>query len=232
MSRLAIIPARGGSKRIPRKNIRSFCGAPIISYSIRAALDSGVFDEVMVSTEDEEIRDVARSFGATVPFLRSGNTASDHATTAAVVQEVLDEYQQLGRRFEQVMCLYPCAPLLKTETIIRSLDRLVSGRFDCVFTVSRYSSPIQRALVFKGQQISMLNPEYELTRSQDLETCYFDAGQLYWLNAEHFLINATLRPPNSSAEVIDDLFVQDIDTPEDWELAEVKYQYLKSKGYL
>ncbi len=232
MNRIAVIPARGGSKRIPRKNIKHFCGAPIISYSIRAAINSGLFDEIMVSTDDEEIREISLSYGAHVPFLRSEQTANDQATTASVIQEVIQSYGLLGKQFNQLLCLYPCAPLISEELIHKTLDRLMTGNFDCVYAVAQFSSPIQRALVFKDGKLEMLHPEFELTRSQDLQPSYFDAGQLYWLDTKKFKEYHSLRPPNSSAVIVNDLFVQDIDTIEDWELAEAKYQYLKAKGYL
>ena len=231
MTALAIIPARGGSKRIPRKNIRDFLGAPIISYAIRAAHTAGIFAEVMVSTDDEEIARVARQHGATVPFMRSTATAGDHATTLQVLREVLDNYRSAGRDFEFLCCLYPTAVLTHPETLQAGWNTL-RERADaaCVLPVVPYGYPVQRALRVRNGWLEMLHPEHAESRSQDLETTYHDAGQWYWLRT------AALRDTGfqilgaaSVPVVLDSLAAQDIDTDADWALAEAKFQLQQRK---
>lgn len=229
--RLALIAARGGSKRIPRKNIRPFLGKPIIAYSIEAALESGCFDEVMVSTDDQEIAEVAGRHGASVPFLRSAATSSDHATTAAVISEVLREYAVRGRAVEIACCLYPTAPFV-TPAILRSgLELLESDhRFSGVIPVARFSYPIQRALRIRARCVEMFQPEHLLTRSQDLEPAYHDAGQFYWLRVEKFANEPSLMTPTTAALVVPEWQVQDIDNEEDWAAAEMKFAQLNRRG--
>lgn len=223
MSNVAVIPARGGSKRIPRKNIRDFLGKPIIAYSIEAALESGLFDEVMVSTDDEEIAKVAKKYGAKLPFMRSAENADDHATTVDVLVEVLQTYKQQGKNFENACCIYPTAPLVKCTFLENAYERLVNKNFSTVFPVVEFSYPIQRSLKLSGKnKVEMNWPEHLESRSQDLPKAYHDAGQFYWFNVEELLKEKKLFGENSGAIVLPNTSVQDIDTEEDWKLAEMK----------
>ncbi len=226
MKRLCIIPARGGSKRIPRKNIKPFMGKPIIAYSVEAALQSGSFDEVMVSTDDEEIAAVARQYGAKVPFMRSARTANDYATTADVITEVLDAYQQTGKDFDRICCLYSTAPFVTAERLVEA-DKMIVGDIDSVFTAVAYSYPIQRALHIVDGKISMLHPEHLRSRSQDLEATYHDAGQFYICKTDSFLQNKSLWGTHTAGLILSELEVQDLDTETDWLLAEMKYQLIR-----
>jgi pseudaminic acid cytidylyltransferase len=223
---LCIIPARGGSKRIPRKNIRPFLGSPIIAYSIRAAQESGLFDEIMVSTDDAEIAQIAQLYGASVPFPRSAETASDTATTAAVLTEVLRTYEAAGRTYARACCLYPTAPFVTPDRLREAFGRLETGGFDSVFPVVRYSFPVQRSVIFQGEKLAWLYPEFAQTRSQDLQPVYHDAGQFYWFNVPRFLESGTLLTNNTSGLDVPELEVQDIDTLTDWQLAEMKIRML------
>jgi N-acylneuraminate cytidylyltransferase len=225
-SRLAIIPARGGSKRIPRKNVKDFLGKPVIAYSIAAAQDSGLFDEVMVSTDDDEIADTALRLGAAVPFRRSAANADDHATTAAVLVEVLQQYAALQKEFTSACCIYPAAPLIRVETL-RAVCALLDTGFDNAFPVCRFPSSIWRAFgIDENKRIGMLWPEHENTRTQDLADAYFDAGQFYWFKVAPFLRTRDLGD-QAGAVVIDELHAQDIDTPNDWKMAEFKYRLMQ-----
>lgn len=222
MARLAIIPARGGSKRIPRKNIKNFHGKPIIAYSIEAALKSGLFDEVMVSTDDEEIKIISLEYGAKVPFLRSENTSNDTATTLEVIREVLESYKKEDRTFDEVCCIYPTAPLMKSSHLTAGLD-LLENEIASVFPVVPFSFPILRSLkVDEDNFVSMNWPEYSHTRSQDLPAAYHDAGQWYWLRPE--LISDSLYSVNSKVIILSEMEVQDIDNESDWKMAEVKWK--------
>jgi N-acylneuraminate cytidylyltransferase len=223
MKNIAIIPARGGSKRIPRKNIRNFLGKPIIAYSIETALEAGLFDEVMVSTDDGEIADVARKYGASIPFIRSEENADDHATTVDVLVEVLQKYQQQGKYFENGCCIYPTAPLLKPSFLKSGYEKLINESFSTVFPVVEFSYPIQRSLkLIRKGKVEMNWPEHLESRSQDLPKAYHDAGQFYWLNVEEILKEKKLFGNNSGAIELSNINVQDIDTEEDWKLAEMK----------
>ena len=224
MSNIAIITARGGSKRIPRKVIRPFLGKPIMLYSIETALQSGLFDEVMVSTEDEEIAELAQRHGASVPFRRSAKTADDFATTADVLNEVLASYEQHGRAFTYACCLYPTAPFVTPALLQQAFDKLQTGGFDCVFPVQRFGFPVQRAVTFTDDRLTWLQPEYALTRSQDLQPAYHDAGQFYFFNVAAFRQKGQLLTDNTSGLVISEMQAQDIDNEEDWQVAELKYQ--------
>ena len=224
MEKIAIITARGGSKRIPRKNIREFCGRPILAYSIQAALESGVFDRVMVSTDDEEIGEIARSWGAEVPFMRSDRMSGDYATTAQVLAEVLEEYGKRGQAFGFLCGIYPTAPFLRPETLRQAMGLLEESGADAVAPVVRFSFPPQRGLVIRDGEIRMNTPELYLCRSQDLEPVYHDVGQFYCLNAESFGRQGCLVMEHTLPFVISELEVQDIDTEEDWRLAELKYR--------
>lgn len=226
MKRLAIIPARGGSKRIPGKNIKPFLGRPIIAYSIQAAIESGLFHEVMVSTDCPEIASIAKEYGARVPFMRSEKTADDFATTADVLREVIESYAALGETFDVACCIYATSPLISTERLLEGVDKMERGGFDSVFAMVRYSYPPQRALVERGGKVVMQNEQYALSRSQDLEPIYHDAGQFYFFGVDKFMATNKIWGDNTSAVILPDSEVQDIDTTEDWTLAELKYQML------
>ena len=226
MKNIAIIPARGGSKRIPRKNIRPFLGKPVIAYSIAAALQSGLFDEVMVSTDDEEIAEVARQYGAKVPFMRSATTADDYATTADVMLEVLECYKKQGIEFDTLCCIYSTAPFVTADRLESAYHLLAEKEFDSVFTAVAYSYPVQRGLKMDAGKIRMVWPEYSKSRSQDLETIYHDAGQFYVSRVGSFYRHASFRGPNTGGIILSELEVQDLDTETDWQLAEMKYHLL------
>lgn len=220
---IAIIPARGGSKRIPRKNIRLFLGKPIIAYSIEAALKSGLFKTVMVSTDDKEIAEIALAYGASVPFLRSEENANDFAGTFEVIKEVLDKYEELGEKFEKACCIYPCAPFVNVDLLNKAWSKLKSSNFDSVFPVIRYTTPIQRALKVENEKLVMFNPQFALTRSQDLEAAFYDAGMFYWFNTQPILEKCRIMTDNCSYIEIDEMQSQDIDNLIDWEIAEFKF---------
>lgn len=226
MSSLAIITARGGSKRIPRKNIKEFLGKPIIAYSIECAIKSGSFDEVMVSTDDDEIADIARNYGATVPFMRSEKTSNDYATTADVIEEVLTTYVSLGKVFDYICCIYPTAPFITSDAIVTAMDTLKNNNADTVLPVVRFSFPPQRCVVMNGDYLEAKWPEYMPKRSQDLEPMYHDCGQFYCLNANSFKQQKTIVMKKTMPFFQDEMNVQDIDTEEDWKIAEVKYKVI------
>jgi len=229
--RICIIPARGGSKRIPRKNIKSFAGKPMIAHSILIALKSGLFDVVMVSTDDEPIAAISRQYGAEVPFLRSASNSDDFSGTGDVMEEVLDAYAEQGETFDVACCIYATAPLI-TETRLReALLLLEKSEYDATFPVGRYSSPIWRSYKLNDVAATAMNfPEFETSRSQDLPQAYFDAGQFYWFYPKNLKIipNKNSFGENKGAIVLEDYEVQDIDEPSDWDLAILKYKYLKS----
>ncbi len=225
MGNICIIPARGGSKRIPRKNIKLFLGKPIIAYSIEAALQSGLFEEVMVSTDDEEIAKIAKQYGANVPFLRSAKNSDDFATTFDVIEEVVLKYKEgLNTQFDNVCCLYSCAPFVTGETLKLAYQELENKQFDTVFPVIAFSFPIQRALSKKEGKITMIDEKNLTVRSQDLEETYHDAGQFYWCKTDKLLSTKKLLTDNTGGIQISELEAQDIDTETDWKLAELKYQ--------
>ena len=224
MSNLCIIPARAGSKRIPRKNIKNFLGKPIISYSIKTALESGLFDEVMVSTDDLEIADIAKKFGADVPFLRSTKNSDDFATTFDVIKEVINYYNDKSVEFENLCCLYPCAPFVNTSMLVKAYNLLIQKTFDSVLPIIPYSFPIQRALRFKQGKVSMIVEDNLMIRSQDLEKSFHDAGQFYWCKTMRLMSSEKLISQNSGGIEISELDAQDIDSQIDWSLAELKYQ--------
>ncbi|MGN0403300.1 MAG: pseudaminic acid cytidylyltransferase [Acetatifactor sp.] len=229
MSSVAIITARGGSKRIPRKNIKDFLGKPILVYSIEAALQSGCFDEVMVSTEDREIAEIARKAGASVPFLRSERTAGDYASTADVIEEVLTEYRTRGKEFTHACILYPTAPFVTGKKIRDAMDILEKKQADSVLPMVAFSFPPQRSFVSENGKIRFAEPKYSKTRSQDLEPLYHDCGQFCCFCVKHFLEKRTLVTDNTYGIVVPESEVQDIDNPEDWRLAEMKYKMMKEK---
>jgi N-acylneuraminate cytidylyltransferase len=227
MSKLALIPARGGSKRIPRKNCKDFLGKPIIAYSIEAALNSKLFDEVMVSTDDDEIAKVATEYGAKVPFKRSNKNSDDYATTFDVILEVIEQYKNLGKEYDEICCIYPCAPFIESSQLIEAYKKLVENHFDSVYPVVKYASPIQRALKEENNSLSFVYPQYRNTRSQDLQPCYFDAGQFYWMKTKEVLAFGNLFTKNTGFIEVNELYVQDIDNISDWKIAETKYVIFK-----
>ena len=223
MSNIAIIPARGGSKRIPKKNIKEFCGKPIIAYSIEAAIQSNLFDEIMVSTDDEKIAEVAREYGAKIPFKRSKETSNDFAILNDVINEVLECYKKEEKHFDYGCCILPTAPFITTEKLKQAFEMLLNNGFDSVRPIVKYSYPIQRAFkLLPDKSVQMFNPEYLKTRSQDLEPAYHDAGQFYWFDA-----NKLLSGSNRGAIIISETEAHDIDTIEDWKIAEIKMQVLR-----
>lgn len=226
MKKVAIIPARGGSKRIPRKNIKPFFGRPMIGYSIGAAHKSGLFDSVVVSTDDEEIADVARSFGADIPFMRPADLANDHAGTGAVVIHALEWFAENGVHYDAACCIYATAPLLDPERLKEGWEKLQGKRF--AFSVTSYAFPIQRALRQTADgSVDMFWPENLTKRSQDLEPAYHDAAQFYWGWTDAWLNGEIAFSPISAPVILPRAQVVDIDTPEDWEVAEVTYRVLK-----
>jgi pseudaminic acid cytidylyltransferase len=224
MNNIAIITARGGSKRIPRKNIRSFCGKPAISYVITAALHSGLFKEVMVSTDDKEIADIAIKYGAVIPFMRSTENANDYATTADVLYEVLTNYANQQISFEHGCCIYPTAVFTTSEKLKKGYDLMISRGFNSVVPVVKYSNSIFRSLKLQDGRIGMIYPEYENTRSQDILPAYYDSGQFYWFAVNAFVKSKKLYTENTGGLEIDEMECQDIDNEADWKLAEIKYQ--------
>lgn len=224
MSSIAIITARGGSKRIPKKNIKAFCGKPIIAYSIAAALESGCFDTVMVSTDSEEIAEIARQYGAEVPFLRSEATSNDYATTADVLNEVLQNYNALGQHFDILCCIYPTAPFVTARKLKKAFETLESNQADSLIPVVQYSFPPQRAMVVRSGCLSYQYPQYERARSQDLEPVYHDCGQFYLCKTALIQEKKTLVGGKVVPLIMPDEEVQDIDTISDWHLAEVKFK--------
>lgn len=222
---VAIITARGGSKRIPKKNIKDFCGKPIIAYSIEAALQSGVFDEVMVSTDSEEIAEIAQKYGASVPFMRSEKTANDYAVTMDVLKEVIDCYEQREQTFEYVCCIYPTAPFVTADKLKNAFEKLQNSDADSIFTVVPFSFPPQRGLIQNGEFIQFKWPENYLARSQDLETMYHDCGQFYIYKSEAIKNKEKLQM-KELPYIVSELEVQDIDTETDWKLAEMKYRMM------
>lgn len=228
MDALAMITARGGSQRIPGKNIKPFLGKPIIAYSIAAALESKIFSEIMVSTDDKKIEEISLKYGARVPFLRSEKNSDNHAPLSEVVLEVLEEYQKIGKSFDFICLILPTAPLIKKENLIRAYSQIVrEDDIDCVFTVTEYSFPIQRSLKIESNFLKMNWPENMSVRSQDLESTYHDAGQFYFLRTGTFLKQKKIYMRNSAPVILNNLEVQDIDTENDWKLAELKYKLIK-----
>lgn len=227
MAAVAIITARGGSKRIPRKNVKEFCGRPIIVYSIEAALESGLFDEVMVSTEDEEIAGIAKAAGARVPFMRSGENAGDYASTDDVLLEVLEAYREQGREFDSFCCLYPTAPFVTADKLRRAMQLL--DKADSVMPVVAFSFPPQRCMILNEEgELRMKWPEHAKTRSQDLEPYYHDCGQFYCCKTAPFLEYKTTDLPHMVPMIMSETQVQDIDNLDDWKIAELKYSLMKA----
>jgi N-acylneuraminate cytidylyltransferase len=220
---LAIIPARGGSKRIPRKNIKPFLGKPIMEYSIQAARACKCFDEIMVSTDDKEIAEIAISAGAQVPFFRSTEASSDTAGTAEVLIEVLYEYEKRGMYFEYLCCIYPTAPFITAQRLSYAKSLLMENNVDCILPVTKFSYPIQRGLIIENGYARMLWPENYSKRSQDLQDVYHDCGQFYFLNTQSLIKQKSLFPEKTMTIIVPETEVQDIDNESDWKIAELKY---------
>lgn len=228
MKKIAIITARGGSKRIPRKNIKDFLGKPIIAYSLETALKTNVFDEVMVSTDDSEIAETARHYGAKVPFMRSAKTSDDYATTKDVLDEVLAEYKKMGQEFDYICCIYPTAPLIQADSILKALTCLQESDANMLIPIVRFSYPVQRAYRrLKNNEITFIQPEYANTRSQDLEPIFHDSGSFYWYKKDFFTSQSTSKRLGFE---LSELEVQDIDNLVDWKIAELKYQVLQNES--
>lgn len=227
---LAIIPARGGSKRIPRKNIKPFCGEPIIKYSIEAAKTAGCFDEIMVSTDDREIAEIAESFGAKIPFLRSAENADDFAGVAEVVIEVLEEYKKLGQEFEYVVCIYATAPLIDAGRLREAVQILQEKDADSILPITRFGYPIQRALRVKDGLTKMFKPENYSVRSQDLEPAFHDSAQFWCMKVQSLLEQKRVFAEKTAYIEVPEFEAQDIDTEEDWKIAEFKFRILNQEG--
>ena len=227
---VAIIPARGGSKRIPRKNIKPFCGKPMIAWSIEAALQSACFDRVIVSTDDAEIAEVARQCGATVPFMRPAELSDDFTGTIPVIRHAIEWCILHEQSVEHACCVYATAPFVSAADLRRGLGMLQGNECDYAFSVTSYAFPIQRALRLTEQgRVAMFNPEHFNTRSQDLEEAYHDAGQFYWGRAEAWLHGKMIFSPDSLPVLLPRHRVQDIDTPEDWHRAEWLFNAMQAK---
>jgi len=226
--KLCIIPARGGSKRIPRKNIKDFLGKPIISYSIKSALESNLFDEIIVSTDDKEIAEISKSYGANVPFLRSKKNSSDYASTFEVLEEVLERLKTQNKIFKHCCCIYPCAPFVKPSILKKSFKKLTENNLDSLFPIIKYGHPIQRALrISSDNKLKYYITENSLTRTQDLKDMFYDAGQFYWMNVNEILERKKVVTNNSEGILISELEAHDIDNELDWKLAELKFGLLK-----
>lgn len=224
---VAIITARGGSKRIPRKNIKFFLGKPIMAYSIEAALQSGIFDEIMVSTEDEEIAQIAKQYGASIPFMRSARTANDMATTMDVLIEVLEQYKNIGQQFEYMCCIYPTAPFVTADKLKEAYRLLTENGLDSTYPVVPFSYPPQRGIIITdNNEMQYWQPQYEATRSQDLKTIYHDCGQFYFAKVDAMLYQRSLIMKKTIPMIVNEMEQQDIDNETDWKLAEMKYRLL------
>lgn len=222
---ICIIPARGGSKRIPRKNVKDFLGKPIIAYSIEVAKESGLFSTIIVSTDDIEIAEVARQYGAEVPFLRSKENADDYATLSDVVEEVKEWYLSKSIEYDFICCLLATAPFVNASFLKEAYFKMIKNNYDSVRPIVRYSYPIQRGLRFENDIVSYIYPEFAKTRSQDLESVYYDAGMFYWMQ-----FRKGLQGDNKTGIVIPEKIAQDIDTLEDWDIAEIKYKMIYKKN--
>ncbi|RUO43774.1 pseudaminic acid cytidylyltransferase [Aliidiomarina taiwanensis] len=229
---LAVIPARGGSKRIPRKNIKNFCGKPMIAWSIQAALASNCFDKVIVSTDDLEIADIAEQYGASIPFIRPATLSDDYTGTTAVVRHAIDSLNSMGEDYALTACIYATAPFVSGLLLKEAMSRLTNHVSDFVFSVTEFSYPIQRALrINSSGRVEMMNPEYGSSRSQDLEPAYHDAGQFYVGKTASWGTKGVLST-DSLPFVLPNYRVQDIDTPDDWKRAELMFRALQASGEL
>lgn len=226
-----MIPARGGSKRIPRKNIKLFCGKPMIAWSIEAALQSDCFDQIVVSTDDAEIAEVARQYGAQVPFMRPAELSGDHTGTTAVIAHAINWFAAQGETPAQICCLYATAPFVSADDLRRGLAVLTATGSDYAFSVTSYAFPIQRAIrITSARRVEMFNAEHFNTRSQDLEEAYHDAGQFYWGRADAWLEGRIIFSPVAAPVMLPRHRVQDIDTPDDWTRAEWMFRAMQAQA--
>ena len=226
MKNLAIITARGGSKRIPKKNIKNFFNKPIIAYAIEACLSSNIFKEVMVSTEDKEIAEISSKYMAKVPFMRSGKTSNDFTSTYDVLEEVVLEYKKLDKEFDNVCCVYPCVPFLTGKILKKAYDKFIRYKANALIPVVKFSYPIQRSLRIENNILKYVYPEFEKSRSQDLEPMFHDVGMFYFIKTKTLLSEKTLVCKNSTYFKMKVTQIQDIDSIEDWEMAELKYKII------
>jgi len=224
--RIAVIPARGGSKRIPKKNIKIFFGKPVLAYAIEACLESAIFSEVMVSTDCAEIAAIAKRYGAKVPFMRSAKTSDDFAGTYDVLKEVLLEYQKLGQNFNNVCCVYPCVPLLKSETLKMAYEAMINNKVDALMPVCKYPVPIEWAMRLQDGLLIPNDRDAQKIRSQDLVSKFFDVGMFYFFKTDVVLAGEMSVPAKTFGYIISELECQDIDTEDDWKIAELKYKIL------
>lgn len=228
--KIAVIPARGGSKRIPYKNIKLFSDKPLIAHSIQVALKTGLFDKVIVSTDDQKIADVAVQYGAEVPFMRPNTLADDFTGTTPVVRHAIQYYLDLGQPIDFCCCIYATAPLLQAEYLIKGFEQLQAQNNACfAFSVTSFPFPIQRALKLNQAGVAPMYPEFISQRSQDLTQAYHDAGQFYWGRSEAYMAGKKMFAPHSIPIILPRHLVQDIDTMEDWQSAEMLYQLLNQK---
>ena len=228
MTVVAIIPARGGSKRIPRKNIKLFNGLPMIAWSIQTAIKSGCFDRVIVSTDDEEIAKIANLYGAETPFIRPENLSDDYTTTSEVMVHAINHESSQGRDLDYVCCIYPTAPFIRANNLKKGLESIQSGNYEYVFSATTYAFPVERAFFFNNLDgLEMLFPENAKVRSQDLKDTFHDAGQFYWGRSHTWLKRQPIFHSNSFPLNLPRIEVVDIDTEEDWEEAEIKFKLLK-----
>lgn len=225
MKNIAIITARGGSKRIPKKNIKNFMGKPMIAYAIEAALKSGVFDEVMVSTDCSEIAEISKKYGANVPFLRSEKTSGDFATTYDTLEEVISEYKKIGKEFENLCCIYPCVPFLTSQTLKDAYEKFKGH--NALIPVCHYPVPVEWAMKIENGILLPNDAEAQKIRSQDLTPKYYDVGMFYFVKTQILINKKTLVPENTFGYIIKESECQDIDTEDDWQKAEMKFKILK-----
>jgi pseudaminic acid cytidylyltransferase len=225
---LAIIPARGGSKRIPRKNIKLFLGKPVIQYAIELAKSFKPFNSIIISTDDNEIEEIGIKNGVKTPFRRSESTANDFATLSDVLLEVLTEYQKLNIKVDNVCVILPTSPLITHEILNQAYEKFINNNFSAIIPLVKYQHPIQRALKITSgtEKVSMINPDNYTMRTQDCDEAFYDSGQFYWINVKDFLIEKTILMNNIGAIEVKSDRCHDIDNIEDWRLAEMKYRWL------
>lgn len=228
MKNIAIIPARGGSQRIPKKNIKDFFGKPIIAYTIEIALKSELFDKIIVSTDSQEIADISKLYGATVPFLRSEANSNNYATLSNVLLEVTQKYLEEGIKIDSICCILPTAALITQARLMEAYAKFRNNNFDSVVPVIKFSCPIQRALKSHEGLIKMREPEFTKYRTQDLETYYYDSGQFYWVKSQVILSEYSIFTRNTGYIELENFEAQDVDNAIDWEMLKIKYNYLKN----
>lgn len=227
--KIAVIPARGGSKRIPRKNIKAFGGKPMIAWAIQAAVDSGMFSHIVVSTDDTEIATIAKEYGALVPFSRPPSLSDDLTPTVPVISHAIEECQKLGWEIESVCCIYPCVPFLEAQDLVNAYSIMQRKDSEFVYPVTGYVHPVQRAMrQLESGQMEFIDAASELTRTQDLEETFHDAGQFYWGKATAWLAQKKMHS-GGLGMIIPNWRVVDIDNLDDWKRAEILSQTLKKR---